>query len=359
MRARVSRCDSPLYCELRPDLLILDSPFASFPRLVDDLIKKGAIKIPRIAVKTVLSMVRSSVKKRTGADIYRLEPINDCPQCGMPALFVTADKDEMIPTEHGEALNSSWGGPSLQVTFHGGHNSPRPPHIYDAAGTFLRAVLAPEDLGSGGGGKASRAVQDSFKAIQDLCDNKESDLPPGWLAATDPETGDTYYYDTFTHKTTWFRPLKPSIGFTQSAGGDSSSAPEGSDSKRRQGKKDGGAAAEAPAGGAMEKGEFGAFAGFGSPGGGGCGSSEDGDYFSDDDGADIKDGPFLRGLSAQDEEDEPLSASDLRDLIQISEGNEEADSSPPASPDIPQAKRPPSEGASDTNDAATVNLSLF
>jgi pimeloyl-ACP methyl ester carboxylesterase len=106
---------SPLYAPIRPATLVLDSPFCSFPKLVDDLIKKGALKIPRIAVNTVLSMVRASVKKRTGADVYKLEPIKGCTNAHMPALFVTADRDEMIPVEHGAALNAQWGGPSMQV----------------------------------------------------------------------------------------------------------------------------------------------------------------------------------------------------------------------------------------------------
>ena len=67
-------------------MLVLDSPFSSFPLLVDDLIKKGAIRVPKFAIKSVLGMVRSSVKKRTGADIYKLEPIAGCASTTMPAL---------------------------------------------------------------------------------------------------------------------------------------------------------------------------------------------------------------------------------------------------------------------------------
>lgn len=91
---------SPLYKDMRPAMVVLDSPFSSFTTLVDDLIKKGAIRIPSIAVKTVLSMVRSSVKKRTGADIYRLEPIKNCPRCEMPALFITGDKVNNVGSHH-------------------------------------------------------------------------------------------------------------------------------------------------------------------------------------------------------------------------------------------------------------------
>mmetsp|Transcript_61179 Transcript_61179/g.167715 ORF Transcript_61179/g.167715 Transcript_61179/m.167715 type:complete len:410 (-) Transcript_61179:128-1357(-) len=164
------------------------------------LLLQGAIRVPRIAVRTVLSMVRSSVRKRTGCDIYKLEPIKGVEQCAMPALFITGAKDEMIPTDHGESLASVWMGPKLRISFHGGHNTPRPPHIYDAAGTFLRAVLEEAPL------------DEAFSTIRDLCENAPSELPPGWQSAVDPGSGDTYYFDMYTHKTTWFRPYKPSPG---------------------------------------------------------------------------------------------------------------------------------------------------
>jgi len=200
--------------------------------------------------------------------------------------FVTADRDEMIPTEHGSLLNSDWGGPSLQVTFRGGHNSPRPPHIYDAAGTFLRAVLESSDKGSAG---EAEAVKAAFASIQSLCEDTPGDLPPGWLSATDPETGDTYYYDTFTHKTTWFRPYKPSEGYkksddepTKSSKGPSSAGEGGSAAARRDG------------------GEFGAFSGFGSPG------------VEDDAGGK---GGAAEVLSVAEVDEDDLSPADLEQLI--------------------------------------------
>lgn len=78
--------ENEMYASIRPVALVLDSPFSSFPQLVDDLIKRGAIRVPRFAIKTVLSMVRSSVKKRTGADIYKIEPIKQASQCKMSSL---------------------------------------------------------------------------------------------------------------------------------------------------------------------------------------------------------------------------------------------------------------------------------
>ena len=156
--------------------------------------------------------------------------------------------------------------------------------------------------GSGGGGGSSggtdeaateaSAVAAAFVEIQGLCDGVGGDLPPGWLSAVDPESGDTYYYDTFTHKTTWFKPKKPSVGIA-SAAESSAEGPKGASSAadsraaedeaasdtddttgalRNQDAASSngrGAADDQPstAGLSRGKGEFGAFAGFSQHGG--------------------------------------------------------------------------------------------
>lgn len=84
--AAMMYAENEMYQQQRPVALVLDSPFSSFPQLVDDLIKKGAIRVPRFAIKTILSMVRSSVKKRTGADVYKIEPIKHASKCNMASL---------------------------------------------------------------------------------------------------------------------------------------------------------------------------------------------------------------------------------------------------------------------------------
>lgn len=59
-----------------------------------------------------------------------------------PALrFLTATTDEMIPEAHGAALAEDWGGPAHRIAFEGGHNTPRPPHVYESVSKFLSAVL--------------------------------------------------------------------------------------------------------------------------------------------------------------------------------------------------------------------------
>jgi hypothetical protein len=130
---------------------------------------------------------------------------------------------------------------------------------------------------SGGGEEVAAAVAAAFAAIQGLCEGIGGDLPPGWLSAVDPESGDTYYYDTFTHKTTWFKPYKASVGHHGAADGAAAATAEGTaggtSGARGQGAAggDGGAATPAqqsdrdrqPSGRSGEKGEFGAFEGFG------------------------------------------------------------------------------------------------
>jgi len=396
---------SPEFSDARPSMLVLDSPFASFPRLVDDLIKKGAIRVPKFAIKTVLSMVRNSVKKRTGADIYKLEPILGCGTCSMPALFITADRDEMIPCEHGSSLDTSWGGQSLQVVFRGGHNSPRPPHIYDSAGTFLRSVLnfdgegAAEGKGDGAGtGEALEAsVRDGFSSIKDLCRKTgkggqgggAGDLPPGWLSASDPETGDTYYYDTFSHKTTWFKPHKPSEGWKgdpsegggakQRVGGDGASAQSKGHGNRTPslpaaasslgvvtgGVGSGGIANRSGAGVPSAVGCAAANSGSGGGGGGGSASRDQGEFGAfggfGSSSCGARPGELLPSTSEEASEEEAndhtLTAKDLAELINYAEaidhpGGEEGESGDGSAAGNGKA-------STDTNDAAGIDLALF
>jgi uncharacterized membrane protein YgcG len=343
-----------MYHAMRPCALVLDSPFSSFPQLVDDLIKKGAIRVPRFAIKTILSMVRSSVKKRTGADIYKIDAVSRAPHCKMPSLFVTADRDEMVPQSHGKSLDGAWGGPSLQVTFHGGHNSPRPPHIYDAAGTFIRQVLAEEDSSE------DPLLEKCFKKVKELCcDDPAGPLPPGWLSATDPDTGDVYYYDLYTHKTTWFRPFKPSVGYVEKT----PPPTEPFADKTRETREKLPADTNPPK--RREGSEFGSFSGFGSPnkqhqvsasegggseggsGGGGSGGLEPGE---------VKAGVTL----PQEDIDNLLASFEGMNSLGDEEDEDEEHTihfgDPPDTTDSNNQKPPPT---TDTNDAASVNLSIW
>lgn len=136
-----------------PAGLILDSPFSSFRRLALDLTTKGLIRMPRLAVAAVLALLRRSVKRRAGFDLYHVNPLAHAHRAAgvggipIPALFLAAEQDELISPWHGEALEAAWPGPhKLGIRFPGTHNSTRPPIAYALASIFVRgaAVCARE-----------------------------------------------------------------------------------------------------------------------------------------------------------------------------------------------------------------------
>ncbi len=126
-----------------PAGLILDSPFSSFQQLAVDLTTEGLVRIPRLAVAAVLGLLRRSVRRRAGFDLYDVKPLahlHRAAGAGVPALFLVAEQDELIPPWQGEALEARWPGPKLGLRFRGTHNSARPPIVYALASAFIRGA---------------------------------------------------------------------------------------------------------------------------------------------------------------------------------------------------------------------------
>lgn len=124
-----------------PAGLVLDSPFSSFKALAYDLTSKGMIKVPRFATATVLSFIRRSVQNRAGFDLFRVKPLASVHTCtAVPAFFLVAEEDELIPPWHAEQLRRKYGGPSVGIRFAGSHNSARPAVVYALASVFVTAM---------------------------------------------------------------------------------------------------------------------------------------------------------------------------------------------------------------------------
>ena len=78
--------------------------------------------------------------------------------------------------------------------FDAGHNSPRPPFVYDVVGTFLRAALVQSN---------SVSIDSAFATIKLIVKEGDSGkLPPGWGTTIDPVSKDRYYWDLISKETT-------------------------------------------------------------------------------------------------------------------------------------------------------------
>lgn len=127
------------------DAMVLDSPFADFCQLAEELVGRGrdrGIAVPSMVTRMALSMMATSVQSQAGFDIADLSAIKCVHKCTLPALFVCAKRDDFIGTHHTQSLHSAYGGrPKHIIVAEGDHNTLRSSQIMHAVGSFLQREL--------------------------------------------------------------------------------------------------------------------------------------------------------------------------------------------------------------------------
>jgi pimeloyl-ACP methyl ester carboxylesterase len=70
--------------------MILDSPFADLRQLAEEIVEMGksqtGYRVPGFVIGGAIRLVRSSVMKKTGMDIFNLRPIADVDKSFVPAV---------------------------------------------------------------------------------------------------------------------------------------------------------------------------------------------------------------------------------------------------------------------------------
>merc|ERR1711974_48362 len=91
--------------------MVLDSPFADLKQLAREFVMRMPIRRkPSMLVNAALRMVRSSVRKRAGLDMFRLKPIESAASTFIPALFVAATDDQFISPSHARDIHDHYAG---------------------------------------------------------------------------------------------------------------------------------------------------------------------------------------------------------------------------------------------------------
>ena len=154
-----SQKTQPLWGEAPPPIkhttnaMVLDSPFADFCQLAEELVAKGrerGVVVPTVVTRLALSMLGTSVQSQAGFDIRDLSAIREVPRCRLPALFVCAKMDDFIGTHHTQALHDAYGGPKEIIVAEGDHNTLRSAKSLLAIGSFLKKELAPDSTRDAG-----------------------------------------------------------------------------------------------------------------------------------------------------------------------------------------------------------------
>lgn len=118
--------------------LILDSPFADLHQLSREVAVNLVFgRRPGVLVSAALRVLRSTIQKRSGLDMFRLKPIENAGSTFIPALFVAGDGDSFIAPSHSWDIHSRYAGDKNLVMVAGDHDSRRPGYLHDSIAIFL------------------------------------------------------------------------------------------------------------------------------------------------------------------------------------------------------------------------------
>lgn len=120
--------------------MVLDSPFSSLKRLVEELVK-DKVNLPNFVINQALKLVKSTVHKKANFKLDDIEPIQFAERCYIPALFVAANNDNFVKPHHAKILHDIYPGDKNLVNIEGDHNSHRPRFFKDSATIFFYNTL--------------------------------------------------------------------------------------------------------------------------------------------------------------------------------------------------------------------------
>ena len=131
-----------LYChsDSRIKAICVDSAFADFSTLAQSLVY-SYMKIPGFIVKGALIFIRKTILNQNDFDIDELKPILFCSKSFVPAFFIHALADELIPLDHTLQLYEAYAGEKSINIVEGGHNSSRQLHIIRTIAKFFTQYL--------------------------------------------------------------------------------------------------------------------------------------------------------------------------------------------------------------------------
>lgn len=119
--------------------ICLDSPFCDLRLLASELVeRKSPIPMPDSVIEGCIQSLRETIKTKANFDILDLNPLkNNVSQSFIPAYFISAKDDELIPPHHAEKLHEKYMGDKTYKLIDGTHNSHRPEYIIDSIIIFF------------------------------------------------------------------------------------------------------------------------------------------------------------------------------------------------------------------------------
>ena len=128
----------------RISCICVDSPFADFRRLAKEMCL-NIIKIPHFFIDIAISVIGKTVKNKNGTNINKIKPIKCVENILVPAIFVHAVNDELVPFQHSVDLCQVYEGEKKLIPCEGGHNSKREKFVIVEIVRFFYKYLVYDD----------------------------------------------------------------------------------------------------------------------------------------------------------------------------------------------------------------------
>ena len=104
--------------------MVLDSPFADFSQVADEMISEYKI-IPKFLRNFMLNLTADYIQSVTAFDIRELAPKKYIKNCKIPTIFIHSGDDKLVNIQHSRELYSEFKGPKCFVEITGEHNTVR------------------------------------------------------------------------------------------------------------------------------------------------------------------------------------------------------------------------------------------
>lgn len=133
---------SILYAATDPKItaMVLDSPFSSLKEACLNLASSYKF-IPKGLINFAIKQLRNKIKQLAHFDIEEVSPADVVKNCKMPAVFIHAQTDNLVPPSHSKLLFESYPGPAYRVEVDGGHNTMRPTWVLTRISNFIKHIV--------------------------------------------------------------------------------------------------------------------------------------------------------------------------------------------------------------------------
>ena len=120
----------------RISCMFIDSSFMEFKLLAQQLCKNYK-NIPSVIVNFAFYFIKKTIFNKINVDIEKINPIENVDKINIPAFFIHAINDELIPLEHTLKIYEKYKGEKELNIVEEGHNSQRKRHIIDKVIQFF------------------------------------------------------------------------------------------------------------------------------------------------------------------------------------------------------------------------------